>query len=208
MENGTKVDGAPAGTSGATSGAPDDKKTETYNKDFVEKLLNEKKNYQSKVSELESQLKAKAETELKEKEQWKTLFETKSKEVEELTTKLSTIEQHRIEQTKQSELKKELGKLGIKSSYVDRAVKLADLSSIKMDAETGTIYGADVTAKTLASDWPDLFGSAPPAGTNSDAGKPPSTSILSLEDWAKLPYEERKKREGEVLAKLGVSVKK
>ena len=152
-------------------------------------------------------LKAKAEGELKEKEQWKTLFETKTKEVEDLTTKLSQIEQHKAHMAKENELKKELTKLGIKANYVDRAVKIADLSSIKIDAETSTVYGADVTAKTLASDWPDLFGSTQTAGVSSDAPNAPQTPI-SLDEWQRLPYAERKKREGEMFAKLGINVKR
>jgi hypothetical protein len=202
-----KVDGVPVDTSGATSGAPDEKKSETYDKTFVEKLLTEKKNYQSKVSELENQLKAKAETELKEKEQWKTLFETKSKEVEDLTTRLSQIEQHKVQIAKESELKKELQKLGIKSNYLEKAVKIADLNSIKADGETGTIYGADVVAKSIAQDWSDLFGGSS-AGVDHSATKTPPTGNLTFDEWSKLPYDERKKREGEMLKTMGAPLKK
>ena len=198
----------PAGGNESASG--DSSGNESYSTEFVTKLKKEKDNFRSetqslrdKIAEMEANQKAREEQELKEKEDWKTLFEKANEEKKNLEGKLTTVADRELSAKKESELKKELAKLGVKQNYVEKAAKLAQLDSVKIDNETGVIYGADVVAKTLSEEWPDLFGSGASETVRQSAPQTPtSTGVLSLDEWQKLPYEERKKREGDLLAGL------
>lgn len=212
-ENAETTNSSPVGGNESTGG---DSSDGNYNPEFVNKLKKEKENFRSETQKLRDQIaemqKAQAEREekeLKEKEDWKTLYEKTKAENEALTGKLSSAEQLKVVSKKESEVKKELAKLGVKPEYADRAAKLVNLDSVKFDKETGVVYGAEVVAKTLSEDWPDLFGAGSTATVTQSAPNSPAPSgALSLEDWKRLPYDERKKREGDVMASAGVSVKR
>ena len=89
--------------------------------------------------------------------------------------------------------------MGINDAYLEKASTLADLTKIKIDDETGVIYGADVVAKTLQDEWPALFsGDSKPNVSQSAPSSMQKTSKLTVEEWKKLPFHERKKREPEL----------
>lgn len=210
--NNENKDGAPVGADSSTSG---DGSGKVYDESFIAKLKGEKDNFRTsnakllaKVEELENSIKSKEEAALKEKEDWKTLFEQKAKEVETLTGTIQLTEKEKLEGVKKTELKKELTKLGINPVFVDQATKLADLDSVKIDKETGVVYGADVVAKTLSEEWKPLFGETTPGVTQNAPEAPTLTGKLSLDEWQKLPYDERKKREGELQSSMGFAVKR
>lgn len=204
---------SPVGSDSATSGADSEK---VYDSSFVEKLKGEKDNFRNanqslrdELEQMKAEQKAREEAALKEKEDWKTLYEKTKLEKETLEGKLGSAEMLRQNAKKESELKSELAKLGVKPQYVERASKLANLDSVKIDKETGVIYGAEVVAKALSEDWPDLFGPGQSEKVEQQApGSVAPTGALSLEEWQKLPYEERKKREGEMMVSQGVKLKR
>jgi hypothetical protein len=199
-------DVSPVGNNSDTSGSESEK---VYNEGFVNKLKGEKDNLRKRIEQLEAEKRESEEKALKEKEDYKTLYEKTKLENESLTGKLDSAENLRLNAKKESELKSELAKLGVKPSYAEKAVKLANLDSIKLDKDSGVIYGAEVVAKSLSEDWPDLFGSqSTEKVTQTAPASPTTTGALSLEQWQKLPYDERRKREGEMLQTMGVQMKR
>ncbi len=199
-------DSLPVGGNDVTSGTSSDK---VYNEDFVNKLKGEKDNFRKRIEQLEAEKRESEERALKEKEDYKTLYEKTKAENEQLTGKLGSAEQQRLDAKKASELKSELAKLGVKPQYAEKAVKLANLDSVKIDKDSGVIYGAEVVAKSLSEDWPDLFGSGSSEKVTQNAPATPTpTGALSLEEWQKLPYDERRKREGEMMQTMGIQTKR
>lgn len=211
--NNNPSDTPPVGSDPATSGGGSDK---VYDSSFVDKLKGEKENFRNanqkladEVAQLKADAKNKADAALKEKEDWKTLYEQQKTENESLTGKLGSAENQRLDAKKETELKKELTKLGLDPKYADKAVKLGNLESVKIDKDTGVIYGAEVVAKSLSEDWPALFGSTPTEKVSQSAPAIPSpTGALSMDEWKKLPYDERKKREGEMMQNEGIQLKR
>jgi|DEB0MinimDraft_6_1074348.scaffolds.fasta_scaffold03835_4 type IV secretory pathway VirB4 component len=208
----TNEPGAPVGAPTATSGADSDK---TYDESFVSKLKGEKDNFRSANQKLQEQVEALnkkiregEEKALKEKEDYKALYEQQKQRVEELTGVVDKAKTERVTATKTVELKKELQKLGLKPEYVEKAVQLAQLDTVQIDKETGTIYGADLVAKTLSEEWPVLFGAETDNVTQNAPQVARPTGALTLEEWQKLPYAERKQREGELFGSQGVNLKR
>lgn len=176
--------------------------TKTYSAEFVDKLMKEKKNFQSKARELEEAVKRQEEKALLEKEEFKTLYENTLKENENLKGSIEQHNQMRIDSAKMEELKREFGKLGLQPTYFDKATKLIDVKSINYDADTGVITGAEEAAKALQSEMPVLFGKA---STNVSSAAPQgSPKPLSLDEWKTLSNEEKLKRENELYAFYGV----
>jgi len=206
-EPGVPVD-APTATSGAES-------VKTYDEGFVSKLKGEKDNFRSanqqlqeKVEALQNQIREGEEKALKEKEDYKTLYEQQKQRVEELTGVVDKAANEKLNTAKTGELRKELEKLGVNPKYAEKAVQLAQLDTVKIDKETGTIYGADLVAKTLSEEWPVLFGGQTDNVTQNAPEVPRPTGALTLEEWQRLPYAERKQREGELFSSSGVNLKR
>lgn len=199
------TDGTPEGANDSTSGESSEGKQ--YSSDFVEKLKKEKENFRTQAQKRDEELenfkaeqKSREENALKEKEDFKQLYENKAKELEEAQGKLQATNLEKLDANKRSELKKELSKLGINPDYADKATRLADLGQIKIDKETGVMYGTDSVAKHLADEWPTLFGTTTESVSQRSPEMPSPTGALTLDEWKKLPYDERKKREGELLS--------
>jgi hypothetical protein len=205
---------APVGDSSATSG--DDAKTpesDSYSKSFVDKLLSEKKNVsstnqalQAEIESLRKQIKDRNESELKEQSKWKELYELEKEESGSWKSRFE--DQHKtIEKgLKTRELRKELVKLGIDTTVIEKVDKLADFESIKVDPETKICIGADTQAKLIYDEWPKLFGNTA-VGTNHDAPETAKRPI-TLEEWKKLPPEDKKKRKPDLFDSLGIPLKK
>ncbi len=204
--NNNSTDGVPVGVNDSASG--ESTETKTYSSDFVEKLKKEKENWKLQASNSNSELekfkadqKTREEKAARESDDFKKLFEMKSKELEDLQGRLNESKTRELDSKKASVLKSELEKLGLDSKYADKATRLADLKQIKIDNETGVIYGADMVAKTLSEEWPALFGTATETVKQNAPAHPKPTGALTLEEWQKLPYDERRKREGELFGK-------
>lgn len=205
----------PADGTKSTSGDFENNKTEDQSNKFTEKLLKEKKNTVMRNQALEKELeelkqwKAEAEeSRLKEQEKWKEMYEKRDIEKKELLEKLNQTEKSIFDGHKVNALKSELNKLGIKENYLEKAVKLVDLDSIRLDNETSTVVNADEHAKAIYDEWSDLFGQSN-TNVSHDSTDPVGTSgPMSIEDWRKLPLAEKKKRQADVFKANGIELRR
>lgn len=180
-------------------------KDEQYSKDFVEKLMKEKKNYASKVDEIsaklaayESTIKEKDMEVLKVKEDWKSLATEKEKEVlalkaalQEKETAIQSIQVEKINGHKISALKRELDKLGADHKSMDSILRLADLNVMKYDEEHKVVLGVEEVAKSIKEQIPAVFGvSVPGVSHAAPAG---SNAKMDIETWKKMDIKERRK---------------
>lgn len=126
-----------AASSGATEGKTD----------LVAKLKKEKDNWKAKAEELLNKQKLAEEESLKAKEQYKVLYENRTKEVEEYKAKLVKIEDGLKKEAKSKAVEKELFKLGLSPEYSDTVNKLMDWNLVNLDPETNLVIGAEEAAK-------------------------------------------------------------
>jgi hypothetical protein len=169
--------------------------TDTYSKDFVDKVLNEKKNAMATLAELkqkvntyEAQLKEAEESRLKEKEDWKGYAENKAKEAQSWQEKYQGLETKLQTQVKIGAVRREFEKLGVKDSkVVEGIVPLLKLDAIKYDEGTQTVIGADEEVMRLKETLPQLFTVSSVTGTNHNApaGGPTSYSVEKLNEMVR-----------------------
>jgi hypothetical protein len=202
---------------------PEQTQPETYSKDFVDKVLTEKKNAMQTLTELkqkvntyEAQLKEAEEARLKEKEDWKQISENRAKEAQSWQEKFQGLENKLHTQVKIGAVKREFEKLGVKDGkVVEGIVPLLKLDAIKYDEATQTVVGADEEVKRIRETLPQLFAVNPLAGANHNApqGTPSSISIDNYKammrdgSWAKMSKQEQQKYETELWGSLGVTRK-
>jgi len=168
----------------------------------IQKLRKEKENYKLKASELENKLKITLDKELEQKEEWKTLAEQRTKEVESWKSKYELKEKLIHDSLKVDALKTELLKMGLDAKYFDIALKAVDLNTISIDTETNVVMGIDSAAKFLREKAAPLFANQVP--NVSHAAPQGNFQALTLEDWEKLPQDDKIKRESELLKNLGM----
>ena len=169
--------------------------TDTYSKDFVDKVLNEKKNAMATLAELkqkvntyEAQLKEAEEARLKEKEDWKGYAENKAKEAQGWQEKYQGLEQKLQTQVKIGAVRREFEKLGVKDGrVVESVVPLLKLDAIKYDENTQTVIGADEEVLRLKETLPQLFAVQSSAGVNHNAptGSPSAYTVEKLNEMAR-----------------------
>lgn len=125
---------------------------------------------------------------------FKTLAETYKADNEKLKAENSAKEALVVNSAKSSNLSNELAKLGAIAERLPNIMKLADLGKIKFDDATKTVYGADVVAKELQAQMPELFGTkkAPPSDSGNAGGG--AGGAMTLEEFNKLPEDEKKKQ--------------
>jgi hypothetical protein len=170
-----------------------------------QKLRKEKENLKLKLTEVETQLKLKVENELVQKEEWKTLAEQRSKDLQDLKAKFDHKEKLINDSKKLNALQTELGKMGMDMKYFDVAVKAVDLNTITVDSETDVVMGVESAAKFLREKAAPLFSSQAP--NVSHAAPQGAFQTLNYEDWKALPQDEKIKRERELLQNLGLKLK-
>lgn len=178
---------------------------ETYNKEFVDKLLNEKKNYAKAVEELklktqayESKFKEIEEQTLKQKEDWKTLGEMSQKEALEWKQKYEATQTRHQNTLKLGALKREFEKMGLRDAKTVEGIQsLIKFDAIRYDESTETIVGAEEEAKRIKEILPQVFIAMNNARTNHDAthSVPVTYSTEKLNEMvkSKAPIEEIRK---------------
>jgi hypothetical protein len=198
------VNGTPVGANEtATSGAVENQQQQVQGANpHVEKLLKERNNYKARALESEAKLKSFEEKSLIENEEFKTLAESKTKELEEERKEKQRLLDLVATGKKTAALKSELAKLGIGETYVNQAVKLANLDDIKVDSEFNAVVGADAVAQSIKEAVPVLFGSNERVSNSAPEG---TTEKLTLEAYKKLSPEDKKKRRAELEANLGIT---
>lgn len=150
MEKTKDTSGSPDATSGAT-----EENKQSYPPEFVEKLKKEKANLAKALEEAKVSLKEKESGELKEKEQWKTLYEQTVKSNEELSINLKKKDEMIQQGVLNAAISNELLKLGVDPSKMDVAKQLFDKSTIMFD-ETNTPIGVTEAAQSFYKKFADL----------------------------------------------------
>lgn len=201
-----------AGTSGSVNNATTNVTTpvtptpdNTYSKEFVEKVLKEKKNSVEALRAAEEKLSKHEKEKLVSQENYKELLTVSEKKTVELQDKLNSQTNLITNAKKLGALKSELQKLGMDPKYIADTAKLVDLEQVIVDEDNGVITGADLQAKRLADKFPPLFKTnnvgvshQAPVGIGGE---------LTLESWKKLPEKEQKDRYPELRQNLMVSNK-
>lgn len=158
------------------------------------KLLDEKKKMQKKLEEVETAQKARAEKELREKEQYKELLETREKEFEELKSKLTASESEKQDIKKMGSFLK-----SVNAEIPEQYWGLIDLDSIVVD-DNGSID--QITLKKAVKDFQTKFPeivkpkkkpNMPNEAANGGSGK------LTYDEWMALEYKDQLKRQKDVV---------
>lgn len=148
--------GGEGGGGGGGVGAPTPPEPQSFSVDYVRELRAENKGYRLKHQEAETKL-AKALADL----------ETATKGAEEMVKKATTETQTAADQRV---IRAELKAAAVKAGMVDLdGLKLADLSKVKLNPETGEVEGADALMEEMKKGKPYLFGSTNTGSTE----KPP-----------------------------------
>lgn len=179
------------------------------NREFVDKVLREKKNtalknmqLQQEMENLKLKIQESEEKELLREKKFEQLFQQKSTEVEQWKNKYTDQTKVIVDATKTGALKSELSKLGINQDRFPHVMKLVDLNQIQYDNDSRTVLGAEEIARDLAATLPEWFGTTK-IGVNQEAPKQ-SFGPLTIEKWRELPESERNKPE--VIAQLRASM--
>lgn len=142
-----------------------------YPAHFVDKLKREKDNAAKRLHDLQAQLKTleeqartKQESELQEKEQYKTLWEQEKQRAQEVSGKLDGLKNQMVDARKRSAIKEHLLKLGLNPQHEKTAFRLMDSSTVIFDDETQSIVGAEEAARSFHDQFKDLgiFGKTVP----------------------------------------------
>lgn len=181
----------------------EEKETST---DLVKKLLKEKNNQKKRIAELEEERRLVEQQKLIETENFKALYEQRDQELQNIKAQYEQQKNEMTNAAKRSAVKKELQKLGCQTQYVDRLLNLANMENVNFDSETRVVTGHTEVARMLSEEMKPLFGNAN-VGVNqsSPVGTP---SNLSIEEWKKLPYDQRKKTYAQVMESMGVKIRK
>lgn len=182
MEQNKDTSGS-GGSSTSGEGANNEQK---FDKSFVDKIKKEKDNYKAKAEELESKFKLQQETDLKAKEQFKTLYEQTQKDLED-TRKALTAKEEMINQGKiQSEINAALLKAGISADKINAAKRLIDMNLVSLDKDTGVIVGAAEAVQALVKEHADLNLFGKKGSVNHQAGASSGTGASNWKN-AKTP---------------------
>jgi len=174
-----------------------------YDEAFVMRLMNEKKAAVARAREFEQIAEQREREKMMAQENWKALYEEEQKKSTTWQEKYEQQNSVLINAAKQSAVKKELVKLGIQDTKAEKVLKLVDFKTLDYDRDSGVVSGASIAAKSIAEDYPELFGPSR-VGVNQSATQGLGAGELTLEAWKKLPYDERKKLEPELYKTLGV----
>lgn len=183
---------APEGEGGATGGgagtppagsapAPaTPREPETFSKEYVRELREENKGYRLKAQEMERKAQEAEDRAKKAAEEG----EAKGKEAE-------TKAEQRV-------IRAELKAAAIKAGMVDLdGLKLADLSAVKLNPETGEVEGAEALMESLKKSKPYLFGAA----HSSTPGTPPNPKTPEAKKATEMSREEYEKARREITRK-------
>lgn len=154
-------------------GGRTDPEPEVFSKEYVKELRAEAKGYRLKAAETETQKKASDDAAAK-----------ATKDAEDKVKAANTAADQRV-------IRAELKAEALKAGMVDLdGLKLADLSKVKLSAETGEVEGATELMAQLKKDKPYLFGAA--SSNTSNTGEKPKPKDGEKVDVTKLTPEEYK----------------
>lgn len=191
MSEDKSAGGADAGSSGTeeTQEQTTEQKVayETY-----KKVLDEKKSFQKRLDEFERKAKEQAEAQLREKEQYRELYEAKEKEFQEIAERLKVKEEETQNYQKMGAFLK-----NVTGDIPQQYWGLIELGKIVID-ETGKVDETSVkkAVKDFERLYPEVIKRAKSTMPNDAATG--AKGSLSYDEWLKLPYDEKRKRQKDV----------
>jgi hypothetical protein len=165
-------------------------------------LIKKNRELLAELKKHKDELKSLKEKELKEKEQWKDLYESEKKAREESESRINEIQAKIKESAKTAAVRSELLKRGFNQQYLDIVDRLVDTSSLTYDDETRTVGGVEIAAKAIQEKYAPFFGGAK---TNVNHDAPDGTKPITLEDWRKMSMEDQVKYKPELEKALGIN---
>lgn len=126
----------------------------TVSYDTHKRLLSEKKKLQERLEQVETEWRSKKEIELKEQNQWKTLYEQEQKERETLHSRLSEQEQRWNNAIKLDSFMQAMGSRKIDSKYAN----FINLDTIALDQESGQVDALSVQREVdrICREYPEI----------------------------------------------------
>lgn len=191
-------------------------KVDVVPRETFEKLLTEKKNYAEKTKALEARLQEIETAKLKEKEDFKTMYELTQKKAQELEQQLASIEQEKVNSRKLSKLTEEFKKMGVKDpTTLEALLKLSQTDALKYDPETNVVLGIEDEAKRVKSMIPVAFGSVSAAASHDAPQGAPSAvtmeqynKMIADGSFFKMSKEEQKAFTAKLYNSLGINLRK
>lgn len=205
MENEPKVESAGFGPSvngnpvdlvadGAVNvEAPKIEKVEpNHENEHQKKLWTEKNNWKTKAQDLERQLTEIREQSMREKEDYKGLYE-KEREVRlQYEEEIKTTKDRQVDDLKRASVRKALKEMGAREDSIDGLVRLAEMKSLKYDDEHRMVLGVEHQAKEIKSLMPSAFGPQKVGVDHTPAQNIASTGDFSTEAWKALTPAQRR----------------
>ena len=179
--------------------APTSKDSVSY--ESFKKVLDEKKSVQDRMKSLEDELnkfrseeKKREEAKLREKEDWKKLLEQREQELTDYKQKFEGLNTQITEGRKLSAVLSQ-----ITGEVPDHYLGLISTDDVAVDPETGMPDTASAlrVAKEFEKRYPEVIKRRAANGLPANAPQG-GNSKLTIDEWKKLPYEERKKNIGRV----------
>lgn len=194
--------------------APEKKKDEPKGDDLAKKLADAEAKaqeeaaktaqLQKEIEELKKGQQEDKKKELESKGDYENLYKQQVKANEELKQSQEKAKERAIEAEKKKKVLEELNKLGLKDEYKGKVESMIDTKPVFYDEQTGKVLAADSVAQAFMKDWAVFFDDK--KGMDTPSGKkvePHSTEAkpagkLTMEEWKKLPYAEKLKRQGDI----------
>lgn len=166
-------------------------------------LLKENTTLKEQIDKKEEEKKEKEKKSLEGEGNFKELYQQSQKAIEELKLKEESRKQRETEEKKAEAIFEEVRKLGLKESYGDKIKRLINTKSVGIDNESGIVFGHENEAERIKTEFPDIFGEKKVIDNPIDKTKKDKTKTegekLTLEEWQKLPHNEKMKRRHELL---------
>lgn len=168
-----------------------------YSKEFVDRLMNERKNAteraqsaEQRLNDIEAQKKLDEENRLKEQGKFKDVAEQKQKEIDALKAENEATKKQ-IEDSRKLSAFLETIDGDLKRNYWS----LVDLDSIKLDDQgRPTEETLSEAAKNFQTQYPEIIGQKGGPNLQNGGGEPPKNKTITYEEWKKLPAKEMGKR--------------
>lgn len=173
-----------------------------YSKDFVDKLMREKNNWREKALGEEAAKKKYEEEKLLAEQKYQEVAELKEREASDWKSKYEHTQKVITDSVKTNSIKKELHKLGMSASYMDHAIKMIDLGSVKIDPDTNTVYGHESAANQIKEMFPPLFG-VTMASVDHSAPNVEHKNI-DIDAWKNMSHDDKIKYEEQLYKSLGI----
>jgi hypothetical protein len=191
---------------------PDDK---VVPREVLDKTIKSKQNWAEKAKALEAEVAALKHEKLKEKEDYKSMYELADKKAKEYEALIEKTKVEKEQSLKLGSLKRELEKMGASKESMEGLLRLADLGTIKYDDENKVAYGIEEEAKRIKSIIPPAFGvssagasHAAPKGGPLDVSAEGYKKLFETGEWSKMSKEQRRDYEVRLFESRGVTPKK